>query len=539
MSAPTKQELRQLLKERRASFPPEIRKEWDRAITERIAGSSLFASASVLLLYVPRNGEVNLLPLARIARRMGKPVAFPKCDPSTGRMEFRILTPDARLSPGAYGIPEPPANAPLCQPDRRALCLVPGLGFDLCGNRIGYGKGYYDRYLRQFPGTTVGVLYSRQLLWTAPAEPHDMPMQWLASEEEFCLFSEATRKRKAGKEETAEKRNTGSSTGTAPSETPDASRKKHFFDAAAGAGKRSALHAPAALVLSAYLLLLLSRIVEARFLTRSSEYAGVILLQILIFILPAFLYCKLRGESFPDRIRLRPVRPEHLLFSVCMLVVMICGGLLTEILTGGISSLAGNFTLYSTFVAHTGSGLEVFYAVLAYAVLPAFGEELVFRSILCAEYEKRGAGVSVAVSALFFAMLHFSFAHFLTYLLLGILLAVSLYVTRSFLMPCLLHLLYNVFCLFGQPYLSAFYVTAGSNEIFIFCLVLLFLLFSAFGVGEMRKIYHHYAVRNLDSSYTVSVPWKLLPAETGKALFSPVVAADVIVWLIASVLAAL
>ena len=265
----------------------------------------------------------------------------------------------------------------------------------------------------------------------------------------------------------------------------------------------------------------------------------MILLQILIFILPAFLYCKLRGESFPDRIRLRPVRPEHLLFSVCMLVVMICGGLLTEILTGGISSLAGNFTLYSTFVAHTGSGLEIFYAVLAYAVLPAFGEELVFRSILCAEYEKRGAGVSVAVSALFFAMLHFSFAHFLTYLLLGILLAVSLYVTRSFLMPCLLHLLYNVFCLFGQPYLSAFYVTAGSNEIFIFCLVLLFLLFSAFGVGEMRKIYHHYAVRNLDSSYTVSVPWKLLPAETGKALFSPVVAADVIVWLIASVLAAL
>jgi membrane protease YdiL (CAAX protease family) len=285
-------------------------------------------------------------------------------------------------------------------------------------------------------------------------------------------------------------------------------------------------------VLCIYLLLLLSRVIDTQLLDRDNEYLGVILLQVLIFIIPAAAYCRIAGGGFSSRIRLRPIRLTHFFFLIFLLIVMVSGSLLTSILTGGISSLSGNFTLYGTFVAHTGTPLDVLYAILAYALLPAFGEELVFRSILCAEYEGRGVAVAVSISALFFAMLHFSIAHFLTYFVLGIFLALSMYVTRSFFAPLLLHLCYNIFCLFGQPYLSAFYVNAGSNEIFLFCLIALFLLFSAFAVGEARKIYHIYANKNADSSYTVPLKLKETPKQILLSLLSPVSGVCVAVWLI-------
>ena len=65
-------------------------------------------------------------------------------------MRFYVLEPDARLVRGAYGIAEPAPDAPLCEPDAHTLCILPGLSFDTCGNRIGYGKGYYDRFLADF-----------------------------------------------------------------------------------------------------------------------------------------------------------------------------------------------------------------------------------------------------------------------------------------------------------------------------------------------------------------------------------------------------
>ena len=110
-----------------------------------------------------------------------------------------------------------------------------------------------------------------------------------------------------------------------------------------------------------------------------------------------------------------------------------------------------------------------------------------------------------------------------------------MYTTRSFLAPILLHICYNVFCLFGQPYLSAFYINAGSNEIFIFCVVVLFLLFAAFAAGEARKIYHVHAKKNISSGYTTPLPLRRLPAAFLESLLSPVFLVCLAVWLITSV----
>ena len=540
-----KQAYRQALKEKRAAIPAERRERLDGKIVKAIASTSLFQNASEILLYVPIRGEIDLLPLARIAWEMGKPVSFPRCDTEANSLTFHRVASADELTAGAYRIPEPSADAPLCVPDERALCIVPALTFDPSGARLGYGKGYYDRFLSKFPGICVGASYAELLVRRVPTEAHDRSVSYLFTEHGVCKCepAESTEQVQAQSAQKAKKASPWASF-RAFLQTRIA-KKDHMSLTEASNGEVTpshaiptrALHTPPILVAVTFVLLLLSRLIDTHLTNRNNEYVVVILLQLLIFLVPAVVYGKLRGDLFSTRIRMSLPRPEHLWFTFCMLAVMITAGLLCGILTGGISSMTGNFTLYDTFVARLNGNIgETVYVILAYALLPAFCEELIFRSILCAEYERFGVGVAIAVSALFFAMLHFSFPLFLSYLVLGGLLAAAMYATRSFFTALILHLCYNLFCLFGQPYLSAFYVRAGNNEIFIFCLVLLFLLFSAFATGEARKIYHVYAKNNLDSSYAPQVSPRALPQAFWKAVRSPVSALCLAIWLVMSIL---
>ncbi len=516
----TKQELRAAVKAKRDAIPADEKKQADAAILARILASEEYRNASAILLYAPYGSEINLLPLVRAAREAGKPVAFPRCDTAQNTMQFYVLEPHARLQPGAYNIPEPPADAPLCPLDERTLCILPGLTFDASGGRLGYGKGYYDRFLATFKGVTVGALYERLLVKEVPTDAHDIPVQ--------LLFTENRR----------HVTNAAALPAVKPRQTEEAAAAKgeRSFAATVFSRLRGVPWGPILpplLVACTFVLLLLSRLVDAYLITRENEYLIVILLQPIIFLVPAVVYGKLRGDAFSSRIRISPIRRRHIWFLLCTAVVMITGALLLCILTGGIEGLTGNFTLYDTFVAriNSASPMETVYVILAYCLLPAFCEEVVFRSILCAEYEKFGVSVAIAASALFFAMLHGSLPLFPAYLFLGAVLAGAMYATRSFFAAFLLHLSYNLFCLFGQPYLSFFYVTTGNNEIFLFCLGTLFLLFSAFAVGEARKIYHRYALENADASYTVPLAAKAFPRALGKALLSPAAFLCVILFL--------
>lgn len=532
MAEMTKQELRAYFKKKRAELPKETKKEWDRAIAERIEGSPYFRRATAILLYAPTSGEIDLVPLVRAARRTGKRIGFPRCDTKTNTMQFFELLPGAKLIPGAYGIPEPPQDAPLLEADRHTLCILPALTFSADGHRLGYGKGYYDRFLESFSGVTLGAVYASFAMRSLPAEPHDRPIQYLVTERGFRVCTaEQTEKTSPSPSQKLQSIWERISSRTVQFFKEDTPRAVHDLPKEM---QRTA-HLPAILTLCIFVMLLLSHLAESA-LDRESEYVAVILLQILIFLLPAILYAKLKGGSIAARMRLRPIRPEHIWFTVCILVVMITGSLLCSILTGGISSLSGSFTLYATFTAHfDGSILEVLYAILAYALLPAVGEELVFRAILCGEYERYGVPVAVAFSAILFAMLHFSLPLFPAYLFLGALLALTLYATRSTVAVILLHVCYNVFCLFGQPYLSAFYVYAGSNEIFLFCLITLFLLFSAFAVGEARKIYHVYAKQNADASYAPALNKRMILPAFLCAGRSPALLGCVLLWLVLSI----
>lgn len=179
---PDKNGLRRQLLAKRDAIPPEERRARDEAIVAGIVGLAAFTRATAALLYVPVGSEINVWPLAREAWRRGIPVGFPVCDRKSGTLTFRRAFADVPLVKGAFGIPIPPEDAPRLVPDAGTLCVPPALGYDQNRVRIGYGGGYYDRFLAVFSGVAVGAAYRENVLPSVFAEAHDRPVSVLVTE---------------------------------------------------------------------------------------------------------------------------------------------------------------------------------------------------------------------------------------------------------------------------------------------------------------------------------------------------------------------
>jgi membrane protease YdiL (CAAX protease family) len=293
-------------------------------------------------------------------------------------------------------------------------------------------------------------------------------------------------------------------------------------------------NAHAVLALSTYLLLLLSRVIDTTILSRDNEYLSIVMLQVMIFLIPGVIFCKLRGSTFTERLRLRLPRPSHILLLIAALIGLISGTLLISIYTGGIETLDQGFTLYDTFSAGGGSDLsEVLYLILAYAVLPAVCEEFVYRGILCASLEERGLLPAIVYSAVSFGMLHFELSHLPVYIFAGLLLCAVMYATRSLLSTVIVHFAFNLFGLFGQPALTQFYLYTGSTELFTFLLVVIFLLSAILFCGEAGRIYRGYARTAQSAPYRVDLPKSEWPRRLLHTVFAPVSIVCMVVYLLA------
>ena len=147
-------------------------------------GSVTFRYASVLLFYAPKGDEVDVIPAVRRALSDGKRVAFPRCIPGTHDMEYHFVEDLSQLEKGAYGIMEPSAELPVYDraSTESAACVVPALVYDREGYRLGYGKGYYDRYLGSFTGAKVGLIYSDFVVDKLPRGRFDLAVDFIVSE---------------------------------------------------------------------------------------------------------------------------------------------------------------------------------------------------------------------------------------------------------------------------------------------------------------------------------------------------------------------
>ncbi len=279
-------------------------------------------------------------------------------------------------------------------------------------------------------------------------------------------------------------------------------------------------NAPSLLLLAVFSLLLLSRLLDTTLIGREEKYLSIIVLQLLIFAVPGWLYCKLQGQDFTKRLSLRAPRPSHILFMLSALLVMIAGGLLISIHTGGIESNTRGFSLYETFVADSASSPgAVLYHLLAFAALPALCEELIFRGILLTSLQSRGTVCAFAFSSLYFGMLHFDFAQLPVYMFAGVILCLVTRVTRSLPAAMMVHFLYNIFGLFGQSALARFYSYSGNDAMFRFLLTLFLLIGAALLCGQASRIYHRYAAASLPPPDIAEPPLRALPAALLRTLF--------------------
>ena len=169
-----KAELRAMIRARKRAMTPEQIDEKSRQLGALFAASELYRNASTIYGYLPYNQEVRTTPMLERALAEGKRIAVPKVYGE--EMKFIYLSDLSRVEKGYAGIPEPIEDGPVAD-DPTALVLMPGLAFDRAGHRIGYGGGFYDKFLTQEPDhPTLALCYDFQMLDTLQTEEFDIPV---------------------------------------------------------------------------------------------------------------------------------------------------------------------------------------------------------------------------------------------------------------------------------------------------------------------------------------------------------------------------
>lgn len=182
-SAGGKSEVRSRVLAARDAEPTQSRREADARILACLLACAEWRDACLVVTYLSFGSEVDTRHIIEAAWDAGKHVALPRCVVATHELDWVEVTSFDGLVSGAHGIEEPPAGAcalPTDELPASALALVPGLLFDGTGHRLGYGGGYYDRFLPRFPGRTIGLCRAGQLVKSLSAlglvEPHDVPV---------------------------------------------------------------------------------------------------------------------------------------------------------------------------------------------------------------------------------------------------------------------------------------------------------------------------------------------------------------------------
>ncbi|MEI8307812.1 MAG: 5-formyltetrahydrofolate cyclo-ligase [Chloroflexales bacterium] len=173
---------RELMTRRDQTTGRDVRSE---AIRERVLASPVFQHARAIHCYLSIRSEVDTHFLIAIALTQGKAVAIPVLD-SNRRLRHSWINgiDPADFTEGVFGTLAPRVIRPV-DPGDWDLTIVPMFGFDRDGYRIGYGMGYYDRLLAAAPTTTLGVAFSAQEVAALPHAPHDMPLDFIATEDEM------------------------------------------------------------------------------------------------------------------------------------------------------------------------------------------------------------------------------------------------------------------------------------------------------------------------------------------------------------------
>lgn len=242
-------------------------------------------------------------------------------------------------------------------------------------------------------------------------------------------------------------------------------------------------------------------------------YLSVIILQILVFLLPAIVFCRLKGVGHATKLNVKLFSPGKLGAVIMGSLVLIAASILIrfiEIYLFGVSDF--HFALFDVYVSGEGT-VDFLYTVAAFAIMPALTEEFVFRAILLTEYNNEGYGAVMAalLTSLLSSMMYFSLEKLPIRFVAALIFCVVTYATGSSLAAFFVHLIFNIYGLFGEKYILQALSDPSNRVISIFVFALLFFVLLAIFLGEVEHIY-----RRLGQSGTETPAYRLKKTEDGK-----------------------
>lgn len=153
----------------------------DETIFKKITALKEYENAEVLLCYVSTENEIDTKRLIDYSLKIGKKIAVPKCF-EKNIMKFYYISSLNDLKTGKFGILEPNNNAKLCENFENSLCIVPALSVDSDLNRLGYGGGFYDRFLKGYNGAKCVVCYKENMVEKLPINSFDVKADLLVTD---------------------------------------------------------------------------------------------------------------------------------------------------------------------------------------------------------------------------------------------------------------------------------------------------------------------------------------------------------------------
>lgn len=162
----------------------------EQKVYDLLFSSTIWQYANTIGITYAQKHEWNTIPIMQRAWEDGKIVGIPKIEPKTKQMSFHVINDISEVEEGAYNIFEPVKNAAVLEKNSIDVLFVPGVVFDQAGYRIGYGGGYYDRFLMDYHGVTISLLAKFQLVAHIPKENHDIPVQYYVTDERLLTMNE-------------------------------------------------------------------------------------------------------------------------------------------------------------------------------------------------------------------------------------------------------------------------------------------------------------------------------------------------------------
>lgn len=182
-----KKEIRKNLLEKRRNLPKDKKAIYDKEISKKIICSDYFKKAEQVLVFASTDEEFDTRYIIERCRMEHKRVFYPLCLDNDGNMEFLKADSLGDLEIGNYKLLEPKKTCKPYKPKENDIAIIPALSVDKNFNRIGYGKGYYDRFLKDFNGISICPCYSEMFTDTLPADENDIKVSIIVTDKEVLL----------------------------------------------------------------------------------------------------------------------------------------------------------------------------------------------------------------------------------------------------------------------------------------------------------------------------------------------------------------